>query len=579
MAHPKGKKAQKIAKARAPWHTSPTETEPAKFPLSRLPVELVHMICTYLTPTQVASIRTVSSTIAAVGLQYLATTVTLTLKEKSFDRLLEISRHPVISKYVYSLHYEHDFLTQFNRAQWEMIIKTPDCIFAQDEFCELRVPSRYASKRVWRAFRRACNAFKACNTYGETRLDQAFMAYQSHCAEQDHAWQSDFFIHKLTDALQHLPNLRAIYMPKHGSYSRYQMETGQILDGAFYDQRTIESNSVDVTRSILLAVDQAIRFGQNGNTRAAVVGEGATSRASSSYTSDAIDDDPAGSNQVSAGLGGRAPESDCLRGNGLGGSHERVLRIKDFTSESLNWRLLLEDHEVFTAMKRSISNLTKLGIHLLDGCCIKDDTACIRLPDDLEAPRKCLRRGLLHDFVKSAPGLEELDVSFTFNFHNLSLHLTDIVGSFRWASLSTVHFKRITVDLGSLEEFCSRHSSTLSNLSLGVLRMSNHTPLPGRDPWYSMFDKIREATTLKKASVYGNLYHIANTWPMDDRQDPRLASGTLIGRYLVDEGGNSNLKTFLEEERSRIYEQDEAPSISDNTPTSKSEDSSSGSAA
>ena len=550
-------------------------TGPAKFPLSRLPVELLHVICSYLTPTQVASIRTVSSLIAAIGLEYIATTVILTLKEDSFDRLLEIAHHPVISKYVHSLHYEHDFLTKFDRAGWERQIKTREYMAVQDHFLDVPILRRIASERAWRASRRARSALQSCNMYGKRRLDQTFVTYQSHCAEQDHAWRSDFFIDKLTNSLQCLPNLRAIYMPKHGHYSNYQKEICQSLDGAFFDQLIIKSSSVDVTRSLLLAVDQAMRNSQNGNTRAAVLGDGAPSRISSRYSSDPVGDAPVGGNQVSAGQGGRALKSDCLGRLALAGSHQRVLRIEKFHSESLNWEFLLEDNEVFAAMKRSISPLTKLSICFLDDCYVKDDERCWRYPNDLAVQTECIRRGLLLDFVKSAPGLKELDVSFGLRFHDYYVHLMDFVGSFRWASLSTTHFGRIRISVECLEDFCSRHSSTLSNLSLGNIQMEDQSPPPEIDLWYLMFDRIREVTKLKKARVYGYLTGEGDSWFMHDRQDVHLASGTLIGRYLMHEGGNSNLEQFMNEERSSILEQGGAPSISDNASTSEGEYSSS----
>lgn len=81
-----------------------------------MPVELLHMICGYLTPLEVARIRNMGNRIAAIALEYIATTVTLIIEEESFDRLLEIAHHTIISKYVHTLHYEYDFLTGFDRS-------------------------------------------------------------------------------------------------------------------------------------------------------------------------------------------------------------------------------------------------------------------------------------------------------------------------------------------------------------------------------------------------------------------------------------------------------------------------------
>ncbi|CAD6589929.1 MAG: hypothetical protein ASARMPREDX12_004078 [Alectoria sarmentosa] len=521
-----------------------TRTGPAKFPLNRMPVELVHMICGYLSPTEVASIRIMSSTVAAVGLEYIATTITLTLEEDSFDRLLEIAHHPIISQHVHSLHYEHDFLTKLDRAEWEETIKTPELMAAENaSLFGARAPRLDTSERGWRAICRETAALKAFHTYGKKRLDKAFLTYQEHCAEQEHAQRSDFFSNKLTNALQHLPNLRTIYMPMHGSYSRYQKEIAKLLQGAFYDQFCIQSESVAVTRSLLLAVDQAMHSGQNTNSPAASVGRETNSE----------------------------------------GSNQSVLPIKSFNSESFNWRLFLEDDEVFTVMKRSISNLTKLGIRLLNGSWIKypGSDSPLRFTRNLEASRECLARRRLYEFVKSAPCLEEVNVSLCLNNQYSNIHLKDVVESFHWQSLKTVHFQRIKIDVGSLGEFCSRHSSTLSNLALGDLQMPPTGSIhAGIGPWYTVFTEIREATKLKEARVYGvfDIWERAS-WIMDYPADVWRASGTLIGRYLVGEGGNSSLEDFLDEEYLRLSEQEgksSASKIDDDSneifPTSENQD-------
>lgn len=544
-----------------------------------MPVELLHMICGYLTRLEVASIRIMGNAIATVGLEYIATTVTLTLKEESFDRLLEIAHHPVISKYVHTLHYENDFLIEFDRAEWERNIKTPEFVAEQVVALEngyngIRASMYHASPRAWRAFYRG-SFLMPYNTYGKNRLDQAFLAYQNRCAEQDRARRSDFFSNKLVDALHHLPNLRTIHMPTHGNYSRYQTDIAKSLNGASYDQYGIQSESVAVTRSILLAVDQAIHPRQNRNAPAARFGLRVTPTANTRNSSNTRDEDPAGSIQVSTNLAVRGPNGSCL-----GGSTQRALRIETLILESLTWRLFLEDDKVFTIMKRAISHLTKLDIRLLDGNWIKGTGSCHSVPVDLEARKECLEKERLYEFVKSARCLEELNVSFN-NWH--LDHVTNVVGSFHWKSLKTVHFHRVLIDVKSVVESCLRHSSTLSKLSLGNLLMRNASSFQEKGLWYFGLTKIREATKLKEASVYGIFQMLyGGNWNMHDYTNARCASGTLIGRYLVGEGGNSSLKAFLKKERWRISE--EAGDVMDSDfdygsnmseSTSESEDSSS----
>lgn len=530
-----------------------------------MPVELVRMICDYLTPTQVASIRCVSRTIAAIGLEYIATTVTLTLKEESFDRLLEIAHHPVVSKYVQSLRYEHDFLTDLSRTQWEDNIITPKYLDGKIQCTRIETPAFRASKRAWRAYNRECSVYRACNTYGTKRLDHAYSTYQNLRAEQELACRSDFFITKLKDGLQRLPNLTTICMPSLGNYSRYQMEIAKSLDGAFYDQSTIQSDSVAVTRSILLAIEQAMRDSQNRNTKLGMTDNGATTRAKSPNSSDAIDDDSAGGNQ--AGQGGNTPNGRIIGEKDLGYSNHRFLQIRGFSSESLYWRLLLEDDEVFAVMKRSVSHLSKLTIRLLDDCWIK--TTYSHFPDSIEAFTESLRDGRLQEFITSARGLEELDVAFGLELTYFKIQLTDIVDSFHWTLLRSVHLCGITIGVRCLRDFCSRHASTLSDLSLGYILVDEFVPGPrrdARDVWFSMFTSILEVTNLNKARVYGliEMTEGLQGWDMDDHIDLRRASGTLVGRYLVGEGGSSDLEDFLREERLRISKEEGESSVRDN---------------
>ena len=527
--------------------------EPAKFHLNRMPAEIVHMICKYLTPTQIASIRLMGSMIAAIGLEYIATTVTLTLKETSFDRLLEIAHHPVIGKFVHDLHYEHDFLKRVDRRVWESYIQTPEFIAAPD----------------WNSITQH-GSHNPSDKYGKKRLDQAFLTYQDHCAEQDRVRKLDFFPDKLADALQHLPNLKTIYMPKHGCYSRYQSEIAEYLTGAFYDQSAVQSNSVAVTRSVLLAMDLAIRGGRSKTTKAFIVVDEAALRASSRISSNANHGDRMDNDKVTASLGGGFTMGDYLEEVNTESSNKSLVKIKSFISESFNWRLLLEGDEVFAIMKKSISHLTKFEIRILDGCWITESSSPFLRspykphyePVDTEARRQSLKRGRLHEFVTSAAVLEELSVSLDPHIKLSNVYLTDVVGCSHWTFLKTVHFQRINMTIGSLEDFCSRHSATLSNISLGDLHIDGLDSYERRDSWYSVFTSVREITKLRTANVYG-VFEPCGILDMHDHEDLRYTTGTLIGRYLVDEGGSSSLKQFLTEERARFAEQEGDPSIND----------------
>ena len=515
----------------------------------------MHMIFGYLTPIEIARMRLMSSLIATIGLKHIARTVTLTLQEDSFDRLLDIAHHPIASKSVRNLYYEHGSLSHFAREEWEINIRTPKLMEIQDGGVWKPYPGNDKSKRVWRAFYRERNAVKAYYTYGKKRLDQAFSTYQRHCAEEERAQQSDFFYDKLVSALHCFPNLEKIYMLS-GSIRRYSAETARILKGAFYYQRANHANNFAVTFSVLAAIDR-VRDSQIMNGEATNVDNGPAPIARIQAPSTAIDNDLLRNDQDKFGPGDGTSTRYCQEFT-TPGRRQRTLRIKHLVLEDFDWRLLLEGVHVFSIIKRSLSNLTKLEVHLLAGSHKKSSKV----------------NDLLHQFVKSASGLEELSVSLNRGPYPVGGILSDIVGSFHWTSLKTVHFSKVSIEAENLQEFCSRHSSTLSKFSLGNIFMGEHAHVAGRNAWHSMFTKIRETTKLEQAFVYGCLSIAQHEYYMKDRADRRRASGTLIGRYLVGEGGRSSLKDFVRDERRRIPRQDRCSSFN-NTETEWSESSTS----
>ena len=516
----------------------------------------MHMIFGYLTPIEIARMRLMSSPIATIGLKHIARTVTLTLQEDSFDRLLDIAHHPIASKSVRNLYYEHGSLSHFTREEWEINIRTPKLMAIQDGRAWNPYPGNDKSKRVWRAFHREHNAVKAYYTYGKKRLDQAFSTYQRHCAEEERAQQSDFFYDKLVNALHWFPKLEKIYMLS-GSIRRYSAETARILKGAFYYQRANHVNNIAVTFSVLAAVDR-VRDSQIMNGEATNVDNEPAPNARTQPPSTASDYDVVRNDQDKFGPGDGTSTRSCQEFT-TPGRCQRTLRIKHFVLEDFDWRLLLEGDHVFSIMKRSLSHLTNLEVYLLAG----------------SHNRSSKVNDLLHQFVKLAPGLEKLTVSLNGGPLPLSaVSLPGIVGSFHWTSLKTVHFSEIIIDAVNLQDFCSRHSSTLSNFRLGGVFMVGYASHLGRNPWYPMFTKIRETTQLEKACIYGRLATIDYRYDMHDRADVRRARGTLIGRYLVGEGGRSSLRDFVRDERRRISRQDRSSSVND-TETEESDSSTS----
>lgn len=99
--------------------------------------ELLHMICIHLKCWEVPAFRLINRDCAAVGLEYLVPEIGLHLhrnsfKRHSFERLIAISSHPVMSRSVRELSYDsHTFQTPMKDfAAWKAhaveSLKQPD---------------------------------------------------------------------------------------------------------------------------------------------------------------------------------------------------------------------------------------------------------------------------------------------------------------------------------------------------------------------------------------------------------------------------------------------------------------------
>lgn len=184
--------------------------------IHHLPPELLHMICNFLKPMDVAGIRLLDRTIAAVGLEHLVAQIHLIAKPDSFDRLLAVAEHPSAGRYVTSLFYEANLLgspssPQNDREKWEESIVIPDDDSLLEEFkdpyfelaCH-HLPKRY----IWRPLATGPNHHDL--HYTKREVEQAYGKHRSYCAEQCRMNTSDAYEGALVRAMKQLPHLTSI---------------------------------------------------------------------------------------------------------------------------------------------------------------------------------------------------------------------------------------------------------------------------------------------------------------------------------------------------------------------------------
>ena len=253
--------ARRKAARKAGKQAARKSVQVATFPADRLPAELIHMVFRYLEATEAAVFRWAGRVVAEIGLEYLAPTVHLALKEKSYDRLLAIAEHPIVSKSVRCLHYEADTFKMQTRDQWELRIIGPAYLHSMQYTPE--VPKNDASSREWRAYNREISTMVKIprHAYKKSQLDNAFSIYQTFCADHDHLRHHGFFPQNVAKALKSFCNIKRVSSCVHGASRRYVAEIEKVLSGWHSDGppagQSVKVADLSMMRSILHGVDQA----------------------------------------------------------------------------------------------------------------------------------------------------------------------------------------------------------------------------------------------------------------------------------------------------------------------------------
>lgn len=185
------------SKRRKPQTTKSFVALDTKIALHKLPSEIIHLIHKCLGPTDVANLRLVSQNVAQIGLEYLVPSIHLQLTTASYNRLIAVSRHPVISKHVYGIWYDCDFLKHFS---WE-------------DFKKWRVTSREPAPSIHEGRSRGpCTRaqLKLEEKHEQSEMEKiqaAYRLYQSFIENQSELERQAFLSSQVTEAFLQLPNL------------------------------------------------------------------------------------------------------------------------------------------------------------------------------------------------------------------------------------------------------------------------------------------------------------------------------------------------------------------------------------
>lgn len=134
--------------------------------IDQIPTEIVARICENVPAVDVLNVRLTSRFLSNVANPFLLDEIHLIFKRDSFQRLLDISRHPVISRAVTKLLYEFGSLPTFeDRRGWESRIIDP---------MSAEILRRFARRGACKEEQRAITALRIVGRYFEDFLSGAW---------------------------------------------------------------------------------------------------------------------------------------------------------------------------------------------------------------------------------------------------------------------------------------------------------------------------------------------------------------------------------------------------------------------
>ena len=424
---------------------SHTTVESPASSMGRLPPEILHMIFSHLEPQDVTKVRLVCNALAQVGLHYLIPSYHLIFKPRSFERLLELSQHPILRQCVKSIYYEADQLEKFDfQGDWEVYVIDKDEGLSHS--IPWKRPLRTDSQRDHAAYRQEFKRWEKRVArrpyprfaYTKQELSNAYVIYKQYLTDQAIMRRNDYNAQIISDAMRGLPNLKSLSM--------------SIRAGA-------QIRSDYIFRAFSPALQQP--YG------------------------DRTKPDSCGANQLRSLLLG---------------AQNSGLRIEHLCCGEVHWRFFRQDREISSKLQKAARFLQSLEMHIAT-------TVGNQVHGDMDpdaSMQECatfLSSGAVRAFATAASELNDLIIKFDdYHFLRMPARLVDIVGSFRWNSLRRVHFSCIGFTQQDSIAFYKRHCETLKDVGIDSVRLEE-------GDWASVFQEMAKTLCLEKVAITGYLHN------------------------------------------------------------------------
>lgn len=181
--------------------------KPVTRSFDRLPVETLHMVLANLEPQDVTQIRLTCRLLADIGTHYLLSELHLIVKSSSFERMRQISRHPIVSQTVRSLFYEAELIQRCHDFKaWKACIEN-FTVLADMAVTHPRDRKSLTFLRLWREHQGSPRPRRSVK-----ELRRAYAHYSQYAANQQMIRRHDHNSGPIRDAMSRFPNLDTIHM-------------------------------------------------------------------------------------------------------------------------------------------------------------------------------------------------------------------------------------------------------------------------------------------------------------------------------------------------------------------------------
>ena len=226
--------------------------------MERLPLELSNAVCGLLAVEDILQLRLVSRHSYQVATPFFPSEIHLIFTLKSFEKLLVISKHPVISQQIRSIYYEADTLDLVDRKQWEESITCGDYLESMPRWVPPDAPEEEHRARE-RELAEWGQQPRHSHTHEE--LDHGWVQYQRFYHDQVELCRQRYGIRELQEALIRLPNVKTFRMSM-GHNLKVQSEYLKKVFSAgfkspFGDDCRGHAAGVPQLRSMLLSMHEA----------------------------------------------------------------------------------------------------------------------------------------------------------------------------------------------------------------------------------------------------------------------------------------------------------------------------------